>query len=86
LGEEDELGTMVLLAQEAGGGAVEIGGVARADMGGVGTEEEVVVTEELAMEDVEILVGFGLPPLDLGRGDVGSDTAPGPGWFIPLAI
>ena len=76
LGEEEELGTMVLLLVEEG--AVEAGGVARADMGGVGAE---LVGVDPAEVEILLLLLFGLlfPPLDLGKGVVGSET----GWGGP---
>lgn len=69
LGEEEEMGTMLLLHVEEG--AEVIGGVAL-DNGGVADVEVGVL-----LADVEILLLlllFGLPPLDLGRGVVGRAT------------
>lgn len=86
-GEEEEMGTMLLLTVEEG--AEVIGGVAL-DRGGVADVEVGVL-----LADVEILLLlllFGLPPLDLGKGVVGRETPlppppPPPGGPpIPLDI
>jgi len=89
LGEDDETGVMELLplAVEERGGAEVVGGVALADMGGVGTDEVGVVLDEveiLLLLLTGLLLPTGAPPLDLGKGVVGRATPP---WgAMPLDI
>lgn len=69
LGEEEELGTIVLLQLEEGGALTAFGGVARAaGKGGVADDE----VGGVDVVEILLLLLLGLPPLDFGKGVVGS--------------